>query len=366
VTRAILGGGIDRQLAALAAGLGSRGHRIAVATFFGGDGGPFHQRLRETGETLDAGVRGRWDLPRLVTRTGSWIRARRPDVVYGLNVETNLLALLIGRLPPRPRVVWGLRWEDPGIVAADRRGRAAARLHERLGRAADLVIASSHAAGDYARRIRVPEARLRIIRNGIDTQEFTAHPSERARVRAEWQVEEHETLIGTVGLDPLKRHEAFLRAAQLFADRRPESRFVLVGRADHDYHERLRTLAAELGLSERTIWTGQRDDMCGIYNALDLTTLLSRSEGTPNSVAESMACGVPCVVSDVGDARDIIGDDELVLHSVDPGDVANAWAQALGRPWAPDDRGSLRRRIETLFGLERMVAEQEVALESLL
>ena len=365
VTRAIFQGGIDRQLAALVKGLASRGHSVAVATFFGGDDGPFDKGIREAAETFDAGVRSRWDLIRAAGRTTAWIRARRPQVVYGQNIETNLLALLTGRLPPIRPVAWGIRWENPGVIASDRRALAAAGLHGRLGRSADIVIANSHAGGNYAREIGVPEDRLRVIGNGIDADEFAPDPIARARVRSEWRVAEDETLIGTVGLDPLKRHDVFLRAAKVFAEDAPGSRFVLVGNADGDYRRRLERLAADLGLTERLVWAGVRQDMRGVYNALDLAALLSRSEGTPNSIAEAMACGVPCVVSNAGDSAAVVGDPTLVVEPVSPGLVAATWSKALARAWTAADRARLRQSILTRFGLERMVSEQESALVSL-
>jgi glycosyltransferase involved in cell wall biosynthesis len=365
VTRAILQGGIDRQLAALVTGLRSRGHAVAVATFFGGDGGPFDRAIRASAETFDADIRGRWDLLRLTGRTSAWIRARRPQVVYGQNIETNLLALLVGRLPPRRRVVWGIRWENPGVIAVDGRARAAARLHARFGRVADMVIANSHAGGNYAREIGVTDERLRVIVNGVDSHEFAPDTAARSRLRHEWRVADDETLIGTVGLDPLKRHAAFLRAASVFVENNPRARFVLVGPAELAYRRRLELLGTELGLNGKVIWAGPREDMRAVYNALDLATLLSRSEGTPNSIAEAMACGVPCVASNAGDSAAVVGDGALIVESVSPHRVAATWSEALARPWTAADRAGLRLRIRTAFGLERMISEQERTLRSL-
>lgn len=366
MTRAVLGGGIDRQLAVLARGLAARGHVVAVATFFGGDGGPFEELVRASGEMFDARVRGRWDLARLLGATTAWIRRQEPDIVHGMNIESNLLALFAGRLRPRRRVVWGIRWDDPGVVAADHRGRAAARLHARLGAAADLVIANSHAGANYAHAIGVDGTRLRVIGNGIDSAEFTRDAIARERIRLEWGIGADEVLIGTIGMDPIKRHPAFLRAARAFTELRPRSRFVLVGEAEAAYRDRLERLADELGIGEKIVWAGQRSDMRAVYNALELTTLLSGSEGTPNSVAEAMACGVPCVVSNAGDSAKLVGDPDLVVTSVAAERVAQTWAAALDRAWTEADRLSLRNRIKTEFGLERMISESEAALSSIL
>jgi glycosyltransferase involved in cell wall biosynthesis len=64
--------------------------------------------------------------------------------------------------------------------------------------------------------------------------------------------------------------------------------------------------------------------------ACDLTTLSSDSgEGFPNSVAESMACGIPCVVTDVGDSAAIAPDISMVVQHGNPEELATAWISAL-------------------------------------
>ena len=88
-------------------------------------------------------------------------------------------------------------------------------------------------------------------------------------------------------------------------------------------------LATKLNLAERIIWAGDQDDMPAVYNAIDIATTSSRGEGFPNVIGEAMACGVPCVVTDVGDSAHVVGDTGIAVLPTDPEALAAGWLQML-------------------------------------
>jgi glycosyltransferase involved in cell wall biosynthesis len=97
--------------------------------------------------------------------------------------------------------------------------------------------------------------------------------------------------------------------------------------------------------------------MSAALNALEISTLCSVSEGFPNTVGEAMACGVPCVVTDVGDARLLVGDTGIVVPKNDPAALAEAWAR-LSDPALRARLGrAARDRIVSQFSLDRLSDE---------
>jgi glycosyltransferase involved in cell wall biosynthesis len=107
--------------------------------------------------------------------------------------------------------------------------------------------------------------------------------------------------------------------------------------------------------------------MPAVYGALDVATLTSSfGEGFPNVVAEAMACGLPCVVTNVGDAALILGDLGWVVPPRSPSALAKAWSAALAQERRPEIRRRRRRRIEENYSLERMIDETEQSLAGLL
>jgi glycosyltransferase involved in cell wall biosynthesis len=120
----------------------------------------------------------------------------------------------------------------------------------------------------------------------------------------------------------------------------------------------LRDLIEGFGLASRVLLLGARDDIPRIMNGLDCHVLSSAyGEGFPNVVAEAMACGVPCVATDVGDARQIIGNTGWIVPPRDEKSLAGALSEVLGERGT--EKWEMRRQeaqkaIRQNFSLDRM------------
>jgi glycosyltransferase involved in cell wall biosynthesis len=125
---------------------------------------------------------------------------------------------------------------------------------------------------------------------------------------------------------PMKDHETFLRAAKLVLAQYPDVRFLMVGERITSDNGALSRLIRENALQQVVRLVGLRRDLPRLTAALDIACLSSWSESFPNVVVEAMACAVPCVVTDVGDARFIVGDTGTVV----PPSAPQALAEAMG------------------------------------
>ncbi len=359
LVRSLGSGGTERQLCNLATGLRARGHEVSVAVFY--RGGPFEEVLGQAGIPIwSLEKKGRWDTIGPARTLVQRLRGSRAEVLYSFLTPPNALAALLRPMLGRVRVVWGVRScrEEPAQYG--RAGRLAMVLESGLSRLAHRIITNSEAARVFYIRRGFPAERTVEIPNGINLNVFTPTGAGRNIWRRQWAVGDGQPLVGMVArLDPLKDHPTFLRAAALVAQRRPEVRFVCVGAGDSAYRRELESLAGQCGLSGRLCWAGEQADVAGVFRALDLHVSASCSEGFPNAVAEAMACGVPDVVTDVGDSARIVGDTGLVIRPGDPGALADAILSALAQPRDP---ATLRGRIEALFSLDRMVARTESEL----
>ena len=140
----------------------------------------------------------------------------------------------------------------------------------------------------------------------------------RIRIREELGVTDDELLVGLVArMDPIKDHPTFFRAAAIVSRAKSATRFVCVGGGSESYRESLLPIVEQLDLREKVIWTGLRTDMPDVYNALDVNVLSSITEGCPNVVGEAMSCGLPCVVTDAGDAANLVGDSGFISPAGD-------------------------------------------------
>ena len=207
---------------------------------------------------------------------------------------------------------------------------AASRLVNAVAfRGSAAIVVNSQDVAEYViRHYAAPRARIRVIRNGIDTNRF--HPPSAAG--------NGSGPIVTVGrLVAQKDHVMFLQAAARLAASRPASRFVIVG--DGPLRAELDRQVQALGLGAHVSFLGERRDVDAVLRSASLFWLTSRWEGMPNVVLEAMATGVPPIVTDVGGTR------ELVRPGVEGFIVASGDAEALVERSRPllDDREAWRR-----------------------
>jgi glycosyltransferase involved in cell wall biosynthesis len=208
-----------------------------------------------------------------------------------------------------------------------------------------------------------------VIFNGIDVNHFQPDLKTGKIVCQEWGISANTILIGMIGrLHPMKDHSTFLKAAALLIQERQDVRFVCVGREEQqDYAKELYELTNVLGITEQVIWAGARVDMPDVYNALNILVSASAyGEGFSNAIGEAMACGKPCVVTDVGDSASIVGNQGIV---VPPGD-AQALKTAVMQLIAELNTGNytqskIRQRIVENFSVLQLIIKTENTLLSL-
>lgn len=365
LVRSLGRGGAERQLVALAKGLSRQGYPVAVALFFGG--GVFVAELAAAGvRVIDLRKQGRWDVLPFLFRLARVLRDESPAVLHGYLSVPNILCVLFKPLLRGARVVWGVRASNMDLSRYDWLSRVAFMLECRLARFADCIIANSYAGMRHAVKHGFPESKTVVIPNGIDTDYFQFDPDSRKRLRAEWKLVDDVVLVGLVGrIDPMKDHATFLEAASRIAAKRPAVRFVCVGDGLPAYAPSIKRLAASLGLENRLIWAGARDDMPAVYSALDIACSSSAfGEGFANTIAEAMACAAPCVVTDVGDSALVAGPAATIVAPGDGAalargvldliDLAATQRRALG--------AACRQRIVAEFAVNRLVQRTELVL----
>lgn len=362
-------GGAQRQLVTLATALRRAGWDVSAACFY--SGGVFQHDLAQANvPVIDLRKRGRWDVAGFLWRLWSAFRKHDPDVVHGYLTMGNLLALLARLARRRTRVVWGVRSAYMDRDRYDWMTRLTFDLTCRLSRFADAIIVNSEAGAVHHATLGYPGERITVIPNGIDTQRFRFDAEGRMRMRREWGVTDDAVLVGLVGrLDPMKDHPTFLKAASMLAGRDSGWRFVCVGGgADTNYAHMLESLADAAGLRERLIWAGPQDDMPAVYSALDIAASTSYGEGFPNVIAEAMACGRPCVVTNVGDSSCIVGACGAVVEARNPeafaAGVERVRRSAVDSGAVGDVQAAARERIVERYALGALLESSEATLRA--
>lgn len=354
-------GGAERQAVVLARGLARRGHVVTIACFYGG-GGLEAELEGSRVRVVQLDKRNRWDFVRVIRSFVRLLDTERPDVLHGYLLVQNVSCTLLSGWSHRARIVWGIRASDVKLEYEGFTVRVIFQLSRILSHFTDLIIANSRTGAASHIGIGYPRKKIVVVPNGIDTDRFKPDPMSGARVRAEWGVTLDVVLVGVVGrLDPIKGHDLFLRALSILTLKHPEVRAVFVGGGTDERRATLRCLAQDLEIGPALIWAGNRHDMNSVYNALDIVCSPSTSEGFPNVLGEALACGVPCVATDVGDSAFLLGSLGVVVPSGDD----NALAGGLGTmitARSPELGSLCRQRVVQHFSVDVLVTATESLL----
>jgi glycosyltransferase involved in cell wall biosynthesis len=354
-------GGSERQLVLLAKGLKAGGHSVQVGLFYGG--GRMVAELVESGvEVVDLGKSGRWD-PTFATRLVRELRRRRPDLIYSFLGGANLVASAIRAFIPKTRLVWSVRASDMKLQEYGWVESLSYKLEQSLSGSPDLIIANSSAGAAFAVRNRFPPSNIVVVPNGIETTRFRPDPQIRRSQRHAFGLTDNEVAIGVLSrLDPMKGQDMFLQAARIVTAEASNLRFFCIGYGPE--RRRLEQLAESLGPGVRVEFTGEQEPVAAL-NALDIACSCSVwGEGFPNSIAEAMACGLPCVVTDVGDSKTIVGSLGAVVPPHSPEKLAEALLATVAS-LAVHDPERVRARITDNFSAENMVEGTLQAFEQI-
>ncbi len=259
--------------------------------------------------------------PTAFMRLVKLLRESRPDVVHTWMYHADLLGGLAARLAGIRAVAWCIRNSDlsPSLSkwATLRVVQACALVSHWLPR---RILSCSeraravHAAAGYR------SGRFFIIPNGFDLGSFAPDSAARESVREELELPPDAPLVGLIARnDPQKNHPGFIEAAKRIRQQLPTAHFLLAGTGIDWGNAPLGQAITQAGLQESFHLLGRREDIPRLMASLDVLASSSFGEAFPNVLGEAMACGVPCVVTDVGDSAEIVGDTGRVVA---PGNMA--------------------------------------------
>ncbi|OLE50707.1 MAG: hypothetical protein AUG51_26515 [Acidobacteria bacterium 13_1_20CM_3_53_8] len=276
-------------------------------------------------------------------RFRSFLREREMDLVHTDGFYTNVFGITGGALARLQGRV-GFRGETAGW-----RTPKQDKFERLIFRLAHLVHANSEAVKNYLIERGVPEKRVTVVYNGVDTERVK--PMNVARAPAletlglpRGMPRRFVTIVANMRHD-VKDHPMFLRAAKQVSAAVPEAAFVLAG--EGELMESLRGLATELGIERDAFFIGRCDHVPELLAVSDVCVLTSKAEGFSNSILEYMAAARPVVATDVGGAREVIeeGESGYLVSSGDDERLATRIIALLREPERAREMGMRGRRI---------------------
>jgi len=297
--------------------------------------------------------------PLLLMRLAGWIRESKPDVIHTWMYHANLIGGLAARVASNVPVVWAIHHNGFDSRVDKRRtmlvNRACASISRKIP---ERIVCCSEASLQLHKTLGYAYDKLQVIPNGFDLEQVKPDVAARISLRNELGLPADAVLIGLAArFHPHKDHRNFIQAAALLHKQKPEVHFVLCGLDITWQNARLAAWIDAAGLRGCCHLLGVRKDMPRLFAAMDIATTTSRSEAFPIVIGEAMACGTPCVVTDVGDSAMIVGETGVVVSPGDPEALANAWQKLIDA--GPEVRQRLgmaaRQRVQEHFSLSMIV-----------
>ncbi|MDB4825971.1 glycosyltransferase [Gammaproteobacteria bacterium] len=367
--RSLGSGGAERQLVNLAIGLKERGHEISVVTMY--SGGVFEHTLRATAIPIYCLEKARrWQVLSPLIQLQKIVQMVQPDILHSYGPETNVFLVLHRLFFKKYLLVWGVRVAD---LPRKMYGQFESFLYWfecRWSRVPDLVISNSEAGKNLSIKDGFDKSRIKVIQNGIDTDEYRPDSELRNQFRARMGLAAEIKVIGIVGrIDPQKDHQTFIEAVSLLPDhQKAEVAIICVGFRNEQEIRALREQVKSLGLEQRFIWLKRESSTVTVLNGLDILVSSSISEGFSNVIAEGLAVGLPCVVTDVGDSKLIVSEYGVVVPRKDPQALADGISQMLLDSRLRNDPFSeaARNHIVSKFSIDILVSNTETTLQRLI
>ncbi len=287
-------------------------------------------------------------------------RSSKADVVQTWLYHADLLGGLAGRFAGIP-VIWGVHntMLEPGRSSTGTIwvAKLCARLSKRVP---TKIVACAHAGVRIHAAMGYDAKRMIVIPNGYELSRFAPNGTARARLRAEWGVQDDVPLLGMVArFDPYKDHANLIAALGKLHASGTNFHAVLVGTGIEGSNRELAAQITSADLSDNVRLLGQRADIPEVMNAMDMHVLSSSAEAFPNVLAEAMACGTPCLTTNVGDAYHIVGNTGWVVPPRDADALSHGISSALlawrNRTDWTERQLCARQRISDYFSVGRMV-----------
>lgn len=297
-----------------------------------------------------------------LTKLYKLVRQLKPDVVQTWMYHADLIGGLIARLAGVKNIVWGVHHTTLIKGESKRSTILIAKINALISSFIPRRIIYC------AKKSRLVQESIgfnshigRVVPNGYNINDFMPNPNLGMTFRQEVGVSDEVFLIGHVGrYHPFKDYPTMINAVSLITKEKRTLKLAMVGSELKMDNTQLKHLINENICAEHITLLGRRNDITAAMNGFDLFVLSSVSEAFPNVLNEAMACGTPCITTDVGDAAVIVGNTGWVVPPKNPQALAKAILEAMeekennSQTWY-DRKLACRKRIVENFSIEKMV-----------
>ena len=238
-----------------------------------------------------------------------FIHNLKPDVVQTWLVHGDFLGGIAAKLAGVKNLVWTILYSKLDESIEKKRNIFLIKILAKLSYIIpDIIIVVSKSAKKNCQDLGYQNKKIKLVTSGFDLSLFRIKKSEKINFRKKIKIKKKVPLIGIVArYHPVKDHLNLLNALSLIKSKNRKFFCVFVGSDMNNKNKKLTEKIKRLNLSNCVALLGPKNNISEVMNGIDLKILCSKSEGFPSVLVEAMACGTPCVVTNVGDSASIVG-----------------------------------------------------------
>lgn len=352
-------GGAERALEKLLLNQKSKNNDVLVVSLT--ELGYIGKSLQKSGyqvEVID--FRNFSSSPLAIYRLFCLIKKNRPKIVQTWLYHADFIGGVLAKLAGVSVVFWGVRTTElkpgsPGTVIIRKLcSLLSSYLPTKIICVADSVKRKHIEIGYSAEKMQV-------IPNGFDTNKFIFCEKQRSHYRRVLKLE-GKVVIGSIArFSEDKAHDVFIEAVSRVVKYFPEMKIVMLGTDIVKENKKLQSWVSKHRLENYIVFQGEVAETSDLLSAFDIFCLHSRTEGFPNVLGEAMSSSLPCVSTDVGDAKVIIENTGVIVRPNDIEHLASGLLKLLRM--SKSSRHELgkkaRLRIEQNYSLNKTIKEYE-------
>jgi glycosyltransferase involved in cell wall biosynthesis len=297
-----------------------------------------------------------WNAFRSSSRIRKFLRRENVQIVHTFHETADLWGGFISKLGGNRILVSSRR--DMGILRSLKHNLG----YRLLNRMVDLVLTVSEEVRQFCIRTDgiVPQ-KAATLYNGLELANVDSRHAPRD-LRTLLRVDSSAPVIATVGhIRPVKGIDILVRTAAIVVRQIPNALFLVIGRnSDPEYSKKLTRAIESFGVSSNVRFWGESNEVVSLVRQCDIFFLPSRSEGFSNALIEAMACGLPCVATNVGGNAEAVshGESGYIINSEDADSAAARILMLLKDPDSARKMGTAGRKIvESRFTSDTMIAQ---------
>lgn len=301
----------------------------------------------------------------------SIIRKHKPEIVHTHASKAGFLGRLAAVWSGVPVIVHTFHGHVFAGYFGPLTNRIIRSLERWLARRSNAIVAISAAQKkDLVEKYRiVPSYKVHVIPLGFDLKRFKPNETKRYNSRKQYQLKEKTIAVGIVGrLTEIKNHTLFLSAASKLLDQTAlDFQFFVVG--DGALKQELMEKAKALNLERKLVFTSWIGAMETFYPAMDIVCLTSFNEGTPVSLIEAQASGIPVISTRVGGVADIIVHEKtgILLDTFNPEELAEKILHLANQPILRAEMSkNAHNFVFDRYNYMRLIAEMENLYQNLM